>query len=71
MTEEIRCPDCDVVSEEKTAQSNGRCSFCHGTGYITDVVVLMMSMGEDERECEVCGGSGICQTCFGKGYIEP
>jgi len=70
MIEKIRCPDCDVVSEEKSVPSNGRCSFCHGTGYVSDVVALMMSMEEDERECEVCGGSGFCHTCFGKGYIE-
>ena len=70
MSKRIRCPDCDIVSGDESIPGNRECSYCHGTGYISDVVALIMSMEENERECEVRGGSGVCQKCFGKGYIE-
>lgn len=67
------CEDCDYVEENDLSitPSNGVCRKCHGVGCKLDVMdVLVNGLAGTSQECEECGGSRICQTCQGKGYID-
>jgi len=65
----IDCPDCD--SERAFGGGNGKCSDCHGTGLETNVFeALAESLSGQSQDCKSCNGSGECQTCYGKGYLD-
>lgn len=38
MLKTINCQDCDYVSDNEILPSNGKCSACHATGLISDVL---------------------------------
>src|SRR5579871_1409484 len=54
------CTDCDRIS--LLGRGNGKCSQCFGSG--TNV-----SLNSAAPSCVKCGGSGICSTCQGHGYL--
>ena len=55
-----RCPDCD----SGILSGDGRCKHCHGSG-------TNCNLASDEPQCLFCKGTGICQTCDGKGTFSP
>ena len=63
------CPDCNSVSDGPFA-SDGKCSACQGTGYVGVLEGFARGMAAQSQACDVCGGSGECQRCAGKGYID-
>ena len=65
------CTDCDYVSEAEAFTSDGKCSKCHGTGYVQDLLdAVVDALAGESQACETCGGSGKCQTCYGKGFVD-
>lgn len=57
------CPDCDdreITLNLYLEKGDGKCSVCHGEGYIVGVIVI---------ECTNCEGSGQCPTCEGIGEV--
>ena len=68
-----KCNDCDqtITNVFDPNEGNGKCSHCHGKGKvygIRDQFASDFMGGEDYHTCEVCDGSGICQTCNGSGH---
>ena len=61
-----RCPNCD-------ASKTGRCSRCHGTGYLDmfqdPFSVPVTLIGGERTKCDRCGGDGRCKTCGGSGLV--
>lgn len=71
-----KCPDCDGIDIMGSglfgSRGDGRCSHCHGEGRVPDAIRGLAApfVGCDPAEvCEVCSGSGQCQTCGGTGYV--
>ena len=63
------CRDCDYVSNADARPSDGKCSDCHGSGYVGGLEGLGKAVAGQSQKCETCDGSGKCQTCYGKGYL--
>lgn len=55
-----RCPDCD----SGILTGDGRCKHCHGSG-------TNLNLASDVPQCLFCKGTGVCQTCDGKGSFSP
>ena len=51
-----RCPDCD----SGILSADGRCKYCHGSG-------INCNLASEVPQCLFCKGTGVCQTCDGKG----
>ena len=61
------CEDCDGTSWNDLG--DGKCSTCHGSGYEGAVDQFVDGVtGEDDQSCSACNGSGVCQSCSGKGF---
>jgi len=68
MFKAIDCPDCDGLGI--FGGGNGKCSDCHRTGKEMDIIeALAESLSGQSQDCKACGGSGKCQTCYGKEYL--
>ena len=67
----VNCPDCDYVSEAEAFSSNGKCSKCHGTGYMQGLLESVVDdLAGGDQACETCDGTGKCQTCNGSGVVD-
>ncbi len=67
--ETIDCPDCDGPAIVGSG-GNGNCSNCHGTDYEPAILAAFgESLAAQSQDCPVCAGTGKCQTCYGKGYL--
>lgn len=62
------CPDCDGT--RVFGGGDGKCSDCHGTGRELDpLTAFTEALSGQSQKCDTCDGSGVCQTCYGKGYL--
>jgi hypothetical protein len=59
------CEDCDGVAGwlPWSQKGDGKCRECHGTGADPDDPL-------GQGPCTTCGGSGVCPTCDGEGWID-
>jgi len=66
------CPDCDSVKMFcDPPEGNGKCSACHGTGFIAFIDSLEIEfLNGGPPSCDECYGTGICPTCSGSGVLE-
>jgi hypothetical protein len=63
----VECLDCEKHGMFGTG--NGKCFACHGTGQQLRDGVMDGVLRRDYQRCRICGGSGICATCNGKGNL--
>jgi hypothetical protein len=72
----MECPDCDSNEFDLTKPGyfigNGDCSECHGTGESQAYLDQLQedAFDVDRPDCEVCTGTGQCQTCGGTGEVD-
>ena len=69
----IPCDQCSG-SGARTAGGVGKCSTCHGTGVVTEVVDSFFGRAQTQRVCPTCQGTGEvvtdpCPKCKGEGVI--
>ena len=69
----IPCDQCSG-SGARTADGVGKCSTCHGTGVVTEVVDSFFGRAQTQRVCPTCQGTGEvvtdpCPKCKGEGVI--
>ena len=69
----IPCDQCSG-SGARTAGGVGKCSTCHGTGVVTEVVDSFFGRAQARRVCPTCRGTGgvvtdPCPKCKGEGVI--
>jgi len=71
----IKCPDCHSIKVfPGIDEGDGKCSQCYGQGYGGALDQFSASLVGEKSNCIVCKGSGVCQTCHGKGtvkFVEP
>lgn len=66
----IKCSDCDGERIFDPDCGDGKCSDCHGTGLELDpLTAFTEALSGQSQKCDTCGGTGECQTCYGKGYL--
>jgi len=59
-----QCPDC--AGGGVLTPRNGKCRNCYGSG---KVGTIADDIAGGKRPCPVCHGTGLCQTCGGKGLV--
>jgi|SRR5271166_2154854 len=57
------CGDCAAVVPQR---GNGRCANCRGAGKSYGFQSTLTGV---TGKCHICQGTGICQTCGGKGVL--
>lgn len=72
ITYDETCPSCNG-SGASSPSDVVTCSYCNGTGYVTQRQQTIFGTMQSQTQCPTCGGSGKtiknkCTTCSGKGY---
>lgn len=71
MSRTTKCPDCHSIKVfPGINEGDGKCSQCYGQGYGGALDQFSASLVGEKSNCIVCKGSGVCQTCHGKGTVE-
>jgi hypothetical protein len=74
MSSRAPCPNCNGPGISLDRRMDGRCSQCYGTGKVDPfrdpIGAVSDAVFGSQSDCLICKGSGVCQTCSGKGEVE-